>query len=102
MEEYTPPRVTALVVARNVAAQLRKCLEALEHSADRSRLEVLVVDDGSRDDTGRVPDDFPDVISLKMPKRLGFVRASNIGLRTAKGELIYFTSPWDDVAPDTI
>ena len=85
MEEQAPPRITALIVSRDHADQLRRCIQSLERSTDRQRLEVLVVDDGSRDDTPSIPDEFADVISLKLPKRLGWTRAVNIGLRTAKG-----------------
>jgi len=71
MEEQAPPRITALIVSRDHADQLRRCIQSLERSTDRQRLEVLVVDDGSRDDTPLIPDEFADVISLKLPKRLG-------------------------------
>lgn len=102
MEELQAPRVTALVVSRNNAEGLRRCLERLEASTGRDRLEILVVDDGSRDGSAEVPLDFPAVISLRMPKRLGWTRAVNIGLRTAKGDLILLMRPDVLVGPDTI
>lgn len=101
-ESPAPPRVTALVVSRNEAAALRRCLEHLEASADRDRLEILVVDDGSTDASPQVVADFPSVISLRMPKRLGFTRAANIGLRTAKGTFVFFVPQDVLVRPDTI
>jgi GT2 family glycosyltransferase len=102
MEEQSPPRVTALIVSRNGPAELRRCLESLEKSEGRDRLEILIVDDGSRDETARVPDEFPEVISLSLPKRMGWTRAVNIGLRTAKGDLVLLLPQWVEVEPDTV
>lgn len=83
-------QVTVLVIARNQADSLRLCLGALLGSGPLEGTEVLVVDDGSDDGTAAVVDEFPGCISLRLPKQLGWTRAANIGMRTAKGEWILF------------
>jgi GT2 family glycosyltransferase len=102
MDEPLSPRVTALIVSRNDAPALRHCLEHLHRSSDLERLELLVVDDGSHDDTTSVPGEFPSVVSLRIPKRVGWTRAVNIALRTAKGDNILLLPQTATVAPDTI
>ena len=102
VEQPRAPRVTALIVSRNCAAQLRACLEALERSSERDRLEIVVIDNGSEDDSADVPHDFPLVQSMRLPKNFGWTKAANIGMRTAKGETILFLPPNVVVQPDTI
>jgi GT2 family glycosyltransferase len=104
MDETSGPvlRASVLIVARNCAEQLRRCLIALEASAGRETFEIVVVDAHSSDDTGRLDAEFPNVSFLRLPKNFGRAKASNIGIRTAKAELILFVSPFVEVAPDTI
>lgn len=103
MEEIpTGPRVTALIVSRNCAADLRRCLAALETTTPREMLEILVVDNGSRDESATLDSEFPAAQFLRMPKNFGSTRALNIGVRTAKGEFIFFLPPTAAVSPDTI
>jgi N-acetylglucosaminyl-diphospho-decaprenol L-rhamnosyltransferase len=102
VEDPIGPRVSAILVSFNQAEALRRALEALEHSQERERLEILVVDCGSRDDSARIDAEFPAISMLRLPHHLGATRAMNIGLRTAKAELIFFLSPDVEVLPDTL
>ena len=95
-------RVSAIVVSFNNAAALRRCLTALEASAERDRFEILVVDSGSADDCPRMDSEFPSVNLLRLPRNFGRVKALNIGMRTAIGEFYLFLDPEMEVAPDAI
>ncbi len=101
-EEASGPRVSAVLVAFNQAPALRRAIEALERSQDRERLEILVVDCGSRDESPRLDADYPAVQILRLPQHFGATRAMNIAMRTAKAELVLLLSPSVEVAPDTV
>jgi GT2 family glycosyltransferase len=94
--------VSAVLVGFNQAPALRRAIGALEHSQDRARMEILVVDCGSRDESPQLDAEYPAVQILRLPQHFGSTRAMNIALRTAKAELIFFLSPNVEVLPDTV
>jgi GT2 family glycosyltransferase len=98
-ESSTGPRVTALIVARNCAGDLRRCLEALDKTTPHEMLEILVVDNGSRDESATLDSEFPSAQFLRLPKNFGATKALNIGLRTAKGEYVFLLPPQAVVEP---
>jgi GT2 family glycosyltransferase len=101
-ETQIPVRVSVLIVSYNRAEALRRCLAALEQSAERETFEIIVVDNGSLDESVSVIAGFPDVTPLHLPRNFGFTKALNIGMRTAKGEFFFFLNPRTEVLPETI
>jgi GT2 family glycosyltransferase len=102
VEEPVEPRVTAILIGYNQAAALRRAIEALERSTNRERLEILVIDSGSRDESSSLDADYAGISMLRLPHDFGATKALNIGTRTAKAELLFYLSPNVEVAPDTV
>src|SRR5262249_54916974 len=73
-----------------------------EKSQDRERLEILVVDCGSRDDSPNLDTDYPGITMMRLPHNFGATKAMNIATRTAKAETLFYLSPSVEVAPDTV
>ena len=96
------PKVAALLIARNQAAELRRALQALAASEPRELLEILVVDCASSDGTADVADEFPGVTVLRLPQHFGATKALNIATRTARAELLFLVSPDVEVSSDTV
>jgi glycosyltransferase involved in cell wall biosynthesis len=80
--------------APNVEALVVEALEALPDLA--AEFEVIVVDDGSRDETGAIADrlaaEHPDVVrAVHHETNLGYGAALRSGLRAARYDLVCFT-----------
>jgi hypothetical protein len=101
-EPPAPPRVSVVVVSHNRVERLRACLESLEKSDGRERLQLIVVDNGSRDGSSQLEPDFPKVQFSKLPKNFGLTKAMNIGWRAADAECVFFLHEDTEVAPDAI
>ncbi|MEO8099062.1 MAG: glycosyltransferase [Acidobacteriota bacterium] len=95
-------RVSAILLAYNQAASVRRALTALESSRERDRLEIIVVDYASQDGTARLDTEFPAINMMRLPHHMGSARAMNIATRTAKADLLLFLSPDVEVTPDTV
>ena len=76
-------KVSVVVAARNSAATLPSCLDALQQQ-DWPDLEVIVVDDGSTDETGAVAR-AAGVRVVSTPP-VGASLARNLGIEVARGE----------------
>lgn len=96
------PLATIIICTRNRAADLEKTLKAMQQVRlpDQSTAELLVVDNGSNDDTAAIAQGchLPQFqVRLISEPRPGQVHARNTGLAAARGDIIIFTD--DDVRP---
>ncbi len=91
--------ISIVVPVRNGAGTLGACLEALtRQTLPRGAYEVIVVDDGSTDDTRTVAERYPVRCEAIAPG--GPAAARNHGVRAARGELVLFTDADCAPAPD--
>lgn len=83
-----PPLVSVLVVSWNGRGWLPDCLDSLaRQTLDRSRLEVVVADNGSDDGSlAWLGAHHPDVHTLDLGSNLGFAEANNRAAAEARGE----------------
>jgi hypothetical protein len=81
-------RVSVIVPVYNSPGDLHECLTALLASAG-SQSEIIVVDDGSTDETRSVAT-RKGVTVLGLPENTGPSSARNCGARHAHGEILFF------------
>lgn len=90
------PWISAIVPVHNGAAYLPRMIPALRESVRAPEGELLVVDDGSTDDTAMVAAALGATV-LRTGARLGAAQARNIGAGQARGRTLVFVDA--DVAP---
>jgi hypothetical protein len=96
------PLVSIIIVYWNDPEFVRKCLQSVEQ-LDYSNLEIIVVDNGSTDDSApRVQTEFPRVQLLRVQINCGFARANNIGIRASKGKYVVLLNSDTTVEKDWI
>jgi hypothetical protein len=99
------PLVSVVMAARDVAAHIEAAIASILAQTWRD-LELIVVDDGSRDDTRARAEAFalrdPRVRVLRQPASGGPYVARNQGLRAARGEFVAFQDGDDFAHPRRI
>ena len=88
MADPMNPKVSVIVPAYNERRYMTQCIQALLVQTDRP-LEIVVVDDGSRDGTTRAVARFPDVRLVRQP-HLGAAAARNLGVSRSTGDILVF------------
>lgn len=67
------------------------CLDSIFSSLKKIKAEVIVIDNNSEDNVGRlVKKRFKKVFVIRTKKRLGFGASNNLGLKKARGRYILF------------
>ena len=91
-------KVSVIVPVYNVEKYIRKCLESLVNQTLQD-IEILVVNDGSPDNSQKIIDEFvekyPDKVFSYVKKNGGLGDARNYGIDRARGEFIGFVDSDD-------
>ena len=93
--------ISVIVPVYNVSAYLPECLDSIL-SQDYEKLEVILIDDGSTDDSGAICDAYAqrdNRIRVIHQNNGGAAAAKNAGLRAAAGEYLSFADSDDFLEP---
>jgi GT2 family glycosyltransferase len=92
-------RLSVVIPSHDTRELTLRCLESLALLG----LEILLVDDGSRDGTAEaVAARFPSVRVLRNESAAGFTRAANRGLQAAQGDVLLLLNSDTEVEPSGI
>ena len=91
------PLVSVIVPVYNVEQYLKRCLDSIITQV-YSNLEIILIDDGSKDSSGNICEEYLSVdhrINVVHQKNMGLSAARNTGLSIAKGAFIVFVDSDD-------
>ena len=96
--------ISVIIPVYNVEKYLRECLDSVTGQTYQD-LEIILVDDGSKDESGTICDEYAakdSRITVIHKENGGQSDARNCGLDNAHGEYIYFMDSDDWILPDTL
>jgi glycosyltransferase involved in cell wall biosynthesis len=95
------PKIALVIVTRNRHERLSRTLQSLEKLRTRLAWELILVDNGSTDDTRRIIEEFaaefPQPVHLVYEPGLGQGNARNAGWKAADAEIVAYLD--DDCYP---
>lgn len=95
-------KISVIIPVYNVAQYLPQCLDSVLNQ-DHEDLEVILINDGSKDDSGAICDRYAAQdarIKVIHQKNAGAAAAKNAGLRIATGKYLSFVDSDDYLEPN--
>lgn len=97
-----PPAVSVVIVSYNTREMTTRAVQALLKSREASSLQIIVVDNASRDETTEhLRETFPSITVIKSPNE-GFAAGNNKGFELCRGKYFLVLNPDTEVREDTI
>lgn len=101
----TPVMISVIIPVYNSEPYITRCVESVLSQSFSGEIEVLLIDDGSTDGSGKMCDELArndDRISVFHTENRGASLARRLGLDKAKGEYVTFVDSDDYVAPNYV
>ena len=95
--------LSIIIVNWNTRDLLLQCLDSIHKAESRLSFEVIVVDNGSTDDSvNAVSERFPTVRTIVNDQNLGFARANNQGISVGTGRYVMLLNSDTIVLPGAL
>jgi GT2 family glycosyltransferase len=95
--------LSIILVSWNVADLLAACLESIANGTGDLRVEVIVVDSASSDQSvSMLRERFPQVRLIACTENIGYTRGNNIGMAAAQGRHWLLLNPDTEIIGDAL
>lgn len=94
-------KVSIIIVHYQVKDLLKNCILSIKKYIQDLEYEIIVVDNNSPDSDWKILiNEFSDVNFIELNDNLGFSKANNIGVNSAKGDYVYILNPDTEIEGD--
>ena len=96
------PKISIIVPIYNAQKTLERCIDSILNQ-DFSDFELLLIDDGSKDNSGKICDVYAEKdnrVKVIHKENSGVSASRNLALREAKGEYLQFLDADDWITPN--
>lgn len=95
-------KLSVIILNYNVSYFLRQCILSVQEALVGIESEIIIVDNNSQDDSCQmVKYYFPDLTLIQNKENVGFSKANNQAVATAKGEYVCILNPDTAVTKET-
>ncbi len=95
--------ISVVIVNYNVRFFLEQCILSIQAASKNLKVEIIVVDNNSKDDSCLfLQSNYPEVLLIANKNNVGFSKANNQGVEIANGEFVFILNPDTILAEDTL
>jgi GT2 family glycosyltransferase len=98
-----PVDVSVVIISYNTRDWMQTCIDAIGAASGSLRVEVIIVDNASRDGSADfIASQFPNIRLMRNSRNVGFGRAVNQGAAVARGEYVLLLNPDGHLKPGAL
>ena len=94
--------VSIVIPCWEEASVTAECLKSIFDCSGEANIEIVLVNNGSKDEFFRRIADHPDIKQINLPENIGFGPACNLGVAESRGVFVCFLNNDAQVAPGAI
>lgn len=95
-------KVSVIVPVYNTGRYVERCLDSLIHQTLKDEMEIIVVNDGSTDNSEEIIEKYRQQVKYYAKENEGIAKTRNFGIEKATSEYIMFVDSDDYVEPTLI